>query len=40
LPAQRLDIALSFADAANGRAVRLAGFGDWAERIRELLPNG
>jgi len=40
LPSQRLDVALSFADAADARAVRLTGHGDWSQRVQELFPDG
>jgi len=40
LPAQRLDIALSFAGDANARAAQVVGHGNWAHRIQELFPDG
>lgn len=36
LPAERLDLVLEFAGAAERRIARLAGHGGWAERLRRL----
>lgn len=36
LPPQRLDVALSFASAAEARRAELTGWGDWAARLARL----
>lgn len=40
LPADRLDLSLSFGAGPDGRRARLAGGGDWPDRLRGLAPDG
>ncbi len=35
LPADRLDIELSYGDSSDGRRVELRGHGRWAGRLKE-----
>ena len=40
LPAERLDLELTYGAAPTARRARLTGHGSWAPRLADLLPDG